>query len=616
MRRLLLLISILFLILPSLVQAQKLTASASSSKVGLNSQFQVTYSLSGGTNQSFTRPSFNGFQIVGQTKSSGGGMTIIVNNKVVQGADAEEKWIFYLVPTATGKFTIEPAKAKVNGKIIESNSVSIEVVASAGQTNKQVQQNNNNVTKPANTKGQDVFVTASIDKTNPWVGEQVMVTYRIYTRVSVSEYVVNKVPAFTGFWAQEIRKENEKPLQYYEKINGQQYLVAEIRKTALFPQKSGTLTVDPLEVDCIIQQSNMNNYFDPFKDFFNDPFFKNPFQSFVQESKKKIKSNAITVKARELPENNKPETFTGNVGIFSFEAQLDKTRIKANEPGTLRITVSGKGNLSVLENPSVQFPSEFETYDPKAIDRITVNASGVSGSRTFEYLFIPRNEGNYKIPSIVFSYFDPVKSGYTTLNSPEFSIVVEKGSATNNGSSGKEDLKYIDSDIRYINDKDSSLYSTGRSFYGSWLFFILLLIPLISFIVFVILRRKHIALYNNQLLLRNRKATRMAHRRLKNAKRALAEKNSAKFHEEISKALWNFAADKLSIQTSDLNQENLILALNNKGVEEPLVNEYMQTITVCEYARFAPNASGSEMDSLYNKTVSLITSIDSKLKTK
>ncbi|MFA6924078.1 MAG: BatD family protein [Bacteroidales bacterium] len=598
--------------------SQKLTASANETQVFINSQLQVTYSLTGGSADNFYPPSFKGFQVVGQSTSSGGGMTIIVNGKVVQGGGGEEQWIYFLVPTSIGKFTIDAAMATVNGKKIQSNTLTIEVVSSGSKTAKQQNQSNQNI---PDVKDKDIFVKAFVNKNNPLQGEQIIVTYKIYTRVPISQYTIDKLSQFSGFWSQDLLKENEKIKQSNETINGVTYVVAEIRKVALFPQKSGTLTIAPLEIECLAQIKIKTKRNDPFADFFKDPFFSNfpdPFAESYQNVKKSLKSNALAINVKPLPSANKPDDFKGTVGSFSLSSQIDKTKLKTNEAANLKFTISGTGNIKLVEKPALSFPPDLETYDPKINDNINNILSGISGSRTFEYLVIPRSAGTFKIKPVSFSYFDLNKNKYITLTSPEYTLRVEKGSGNEAGAVvtgiNKEELKYLGSDIQFIKNQKFALKPLGIYFYNSLNFYLLLLIPFLLFLIFVFLNRKRIKENSNIVLVKYKRATKVARKHLKTANKFLKENNKEKFYDEMFKAMWGYIGDKLSIPVSDLTKDNMVETLKMKNVEEELINKYLEILNYCEFARFAPSGELTEMKNLYSKTIDLISELEQKIK--
>ncbi|NTW32484.1 MAG: protein BatD, partial [Bacteroidetes bacterium] len=465
-----------------------ITASCKYTKVPLNNSFQVTYTIKGGTATSFTRPAFKNFNVTGQYQSTGGGMTMYVNGQLIQSGEEESSYTYQLVPTAVGKFVIEAAKAKVNGSTIESNTIAIEITnsgtsATAGATSKSSGSSTATTTTTETTGSGDIFLKAYVDKTNVYQGEQLIVTYKIYTKVAVSQYGIDKLPAFTGFWSQDISKDKDKPVQYNETIGGAKYVVAEIRKIALFPQKSGVLKIDPLSVECIVQVASKQKYNDPFAGLFgNDPFgnFGSSFFNTYTNVKKTISSNAVTLNVKPLPVANKPAEFKGNVGKFTFSAELDKTETKTNEAVNLTFKITGTGNISLVDKPEIEFPADLETYDPDIKENISRTAAGISGSKTFSYLIIPRSAGNFTIKPVSFCYFDLSKGSYVTLTSPEFKLKVAKGAGDANitvTSANKEDIKFLNSDIRFIKNSPFVLSQTGTFFYTSPMFYFLLFAP-------------------------------------------------------------------------------------------------------------------------------------------
>lgn len=621
MRKILINIFIFILGTATYAQTPKLTATCNVKQVGVNSYFQVTYKLTGGTAQSFVKPSFKNFNVIGQYQSSGGGMTVIVNGKVVQGGEDETSWTYQLSPTATGKFTIDPAKAQVNGQWIQSNSLSVEVGSgNSNQSNTNHQNNKTNNTQkntPSNSGNNDLFLQAYANKSNPMQGEQVIVTFKIYTRIPVTQYAINKLASFTGFWSQDLMKDVKNPPQSTEYVNGVQYNTATIRQVSLFAQKSGYLTIEPQEVECMVQVKSQHqaNIFD---NFFNDPFFNIPqmFDSY-QNVKKTIRSNSLAINVRPLPLTDKPTDFNGAVGSFSLHAEIDKTQLPANDAATLKFTINGKGNLNLIDKLTVDFPPDFETYDPKINDKITSNASGVSGSRTFEYLIIPRNAGVFKIKPITFSYFDLTKQKYVSLTSPEFVLKVGKGTGSSNvtvSGVNQEDIKYIGSDIRYIKNKPFVVNKIGSIFFGSYLFFGILLLPLLLFIVFVIIWRKQLKLHSDVAMMKNKKATKIALKRLKLASQFMEQQNKAAFYEEISKGLWGYLSDKLTIPLANLSKDNIVDALQKKNVNDQTTEKFMETLNDCEYARFAPATEEAALRSAYDNAFDVIIKLEKELK--
>ena len=598
----------------------KITATCKYSKVPLNSAFQVTYTITGGTLSSFVKPSFKNFSVTGSYQSSGGGMTLYVNGKLVQGGDGEATYTYTLVPTAIGKYTIDAAKAKVNGEWIESETITIEVTNSGSTaTASSNSKTTKNTTTTSNTEAadNDIFLKASIDKTNPYIGEQVIVTYKLYTRIPVAQYGIDKLPAFTGFWSQDLTKGNDKLVQYSETIGNAKYTVAEIRKVALFPQKSGVLKIEPLNVECIVQVTSKQKNNDPFADFFNDPFFGSSFFNTVSNVEKTLNSNALSINVKALPVSNQPAEFEGSVGKFTLSAEIDKTEAKTNDAIKLSYKITGTGNLYLIEKPDFEFPSDFETYDPDIKENISTTATGISGSKTFSYLLIPRSAGSFTIKPVNFVYFDLSTKNYVTLTSPEFNIKIEKGDNDENttiSSVDKKDIKYLNSDIRYIKTNNSSFTKIGSHFYGSLLFFIMLLLPIVLFTLFVIVYRKKMKENSNIAMVRNKKATGVARKRLKKAGLLLKENQKEPFLDEVFKALWGYVSDKLNIPISELTKDSVSEKFKEKNISEELSLEFLSTLNNCEYARFAPDGGSLTIEQIYNEAINIITKMEKELK--
>ncbi len=603
-----LIIILLLAAYPFYSYSQKLTASASANSIGLNNSVQITFTLSGGQGESFQPPSFAGFKASGPYTSSSSNISV-VNGKTVM--ETTQSWIYTASPTKAGKFTIDAAKAKSNGKWVSSNSLTIDV-SNTGTTNNKQQQ-----TQTADASATDLFIKAFADKNSVMQGEQLTVTYKLYTRVQISQYSIQKLPSFSGFWSNDLLKGMDKAKQYNEVINGQKYIVAEIRKVALFPQKTGKLSIDPLEVEAVAQVQVKNSVSNPFGSFFNDPFFQNQFSYGYQNVKKTIKSNALSITVSELPSTNKPDDFSGFVGSLTLDAKLDKSDVKANEAINLHITVSGKGNLSLLDKLNVEFPPDFEVYDPQINENISTASGEMSGSKTFNYLIIPRTPGTFKLKPITISYFDKMKRSYTTLSSGELSIKVGKGdgSAANiTNSTNKEDIKYIGSDIKFINNKTFEVYPKGSFFFASPLYFILLLLPFALFVTFIVLMRRRIKLHSNTVLLKHKRATKIALKRLKQANVFMKAGDETKFYIELSRALWGYISDKFSIPLANLSLDSAQDMLTEKNVSDTIRDKFIQILNNCEYARFAPAAANITLESIYNDAVAIISQTEQELK--
>ena len=589
-------------------------------EVSLGEQFQIVFSVNAnGTN--FIGPQITGFSVLSGPNGSTSSNVQIINGQMSQ--NISTSFSFYLQAIQPGTFTIEGATITVGGKKYKSNSITIKVVK--GQTSGSQQQQGSGGGSSATLGSKDVFLKAFVSKTNPMEGEQVLVDYKIYTRVPIPEYAVTKLPASVGFWAQDLLEANVKPRQYTERINGQQYAVAEIKKEALFPQKAGKLIIQPIQVDVVaqmaIKQAKRKRASDPFG---NDPFFDSFFDDVfsgpqVQHVKRSLISNNLVINVQSLPNipngNGKPADFTGAVGQFNFNTTIDKSSVKADEPITLKITVSGKGNIKLIENPKIVFPSDFEVYDPKVSDNVTSSGTGISGNKTFEYLLIPRNPGKFNIKPFSFTYYDLAQRRYVTQTSPSYTINVAKGDGKSyTAGASQEVVKSLDSDIRYIKREVPKLKKLDDFFWNSIGFWIALILPVILFAVFLITMKNEIKKRRDTALMKNRKATRMAKKRLAKAKSFMIAKNSDHFYEEISQALWNYLSDKFYIKRADLSMETVKETVLKNNVTETTVDNLIGMLERCEYARFAPAGKESDLQQVYDSTITLITTIENELK--
>lgn len=588
------------------------TASAKSS-VTVGETFNLAYTVNGqGTN--FRGPAISNFD-----KLSGPNLSSSTSIRYINGKAASsftQTYSYFLVANREGTFTIPPASITVDNKTYTSNSVTIKVVKGGG-----VSKGNPSGTGSGNSTVQsganDVFLKAFASNSNPIQGEGIIVTYKIFTKVPINQITINKLSSFQGFWSQNLIKENEKFNQYSQTIDGEKYLVADIRKIALFPLKSGKLTIEPLEMECVaqIKRQTKTRTGDPFfDDFFNDSFFGNSYST-VEKS---LKSNALTIDVRPLPIADKPADFSGAVGNFTFTTQVDKTKLKTNDAFTLKAVVAGQGNLQLIDKLNVAFPPDFETYDPKVSSNINTSGAGVSGNQTFEYLVIPRKAGKFRINPIAFTYFDLSKRRYITIKSPAYDFEIAKGEGEANVSSyqggSKEDIQYIGSDIRHIRKESMALERIGNVFFGSPSFFLLLFLPIVLFITTVIFWRNQEKKHSDRILMKNLKATKVARKRLKKANDFLRENKQEAFYDEIAQALWGYISDKFSIPISDLSMESVNEALSGKNLPQELVDQFISTLNDTEYARFAPGEKTLIMESIYSKALEIISRIERELR--
>ncbi|MDO8929709.1 MAG: BatD family protein, partial [Bacteroidota bacterium] len=437
-------------------------------------------------------------------------------------------------------------------------------------------------------------------------GEQIIATVKLYLsqNVPLSGFDEVKLPSYEGFWTKEI----DVPQQVNftrEVYNGKIYQVGVLKKTILFPQQTGAIRIDPFEITCLVRQRVGQQ-----RGFFDD-FFDN-----YRVVKAKVVSDVISVNVKDLP--NQPSNFSGAVGSFSFSGALDKNNIKSNEAVTLKLTVNGTGNLTLINPLKIVLPEDFETYEPKTSNRITANDNGLSGSITFEYLFIPRFAGNFTISPVQFFFFNPATRQYETRSTEAFKISVEKGTDDPNASVvssySKQDVKMIGKDIRFIKQNKSKLKPKGSSFYGTLEFYAIYLLSMIAFAIVFVLNRKKIKESANIALVRNKRANKVALKRLKAASGFLKNNQAEKFYESVIKALWGYLSDKLSIPVAELNRERASSTLSAKGIDQAVVNELMKIIDDCEFARYAPAAFSGTMKEIYDGAAKVMGIFEKQIK--
>jgi len=596
------------------LMAQDVSFQATSKNVvRTGERFNLIYTLNAdGSN--FRGPQFENFRILSGPNSSQSSSIQIINGKVTQSV---EQTFTYMLSAGgeEGIFEIPSARVSVDGKTYQSNAVKIQVVKGSTQQGSQNQNNSGSEAGIGDLKD-DVFIRAIVNKRNPYQGEEIIVTYKLYFRINVSAPEFLKEPSFKGFWVSDLMRDRKNYLQYTETYKGQQYHVAELKKVALFPQRSGEITIEPvnLNIQAQIKAESQRKSRDPFFDnFFNDPFFNR-----YRTVEVPLNSNALKLNVKALPKTNKPATFSGAVGKFNFSSSIDKTELKANEALNLKFSVSGTGNVELVDKINVSFPPDFEVYDPKVSKNIKVSQNGVSGTKTFEYLIIPRTPGKFTIDKVNFSFFDLSSKQYKVISSPEYIIDVAKGEGTSADISysgvNQADIKYIGTDIRFIHTLNPDLNIVGTYFFGSSIFYILLILPVVLFIAFTIIWKKELKKRSNIALMRNRKATKVAKKRMKQAQTFMKENKKDEFYVEVSQALWGYLSDKFSISMSNLSMDTVAETLKQKGVDENTQKQFIDTLNNCEFARFAPGENTSAMENIYSESVNIISKMESELK--
>lgn len=613
-KKLLYIIAIMFIAMNSLEAQSDVTFRTICKKqVSVGEQFQVSYELNG-DGKDFRSPNFTNFEVIGGPFSSTSSSVQIINGSVTK--TNTQTYSFHLRAIKEGKFTMPQASITVDKKRITSEPLEINVIASSNGNRSYSGSSSVNNTSQSNENTREVFLEALPSKRKVYMGEQILLTYRIYYTIPISQLSVSKSPSYSGFWTKDITNNNGTLQQSSVMRDGKQYNVATIQEIVLFPQKSGTLTIDPLDITCLAQirqQKNRSQSYDPFEDFFGDVFGTS-----YTNVRKDIKSQPISIEVMPLPTVNQPQSFKGAVGQFTFTSKIDKNELNVNEAFTLTLTVSGKGNIELLELPKPVFPPDFEVYDPKISTSVKDNALGISGSKKAEYIVIPRVAGNFTLDEIEFSYFNTSLARYETLNSEVQDVIVNKGEGGSGNNvvytPGQADIKYLGKDILHINTNNSKLRITGMTFYMSTTYIVIICLMLVVFITALFLFKRSVKLNKDQVLVRNKQATKVAKKRLNSAYNFLKVNNQNSFYEEFSQALWGYISDKLNIVRSQLSMDTVREIMHSKNVSDDIVNEFIDLLNNCEYARFAPGDSNKKMDDLYQKGIELITKAEKHLK--
>ena len=576
--------------------------------VAADEQFNVTFIIEGENSPSdFTWSAGSDFQVLWGPQSGHSVSTRIINGQ--RSRSEQTTYTYVLMPKATGKFAVPTATAKVKGKEIKSVSKTIEVAAAGAASSRQQSQQQGQSAQRQQTgvSDEDIFLTLDLSRTNVVVGEPITATLKLYQRVNVAGFENVTFPDFNGFWSQEIEAPTN--IEFSREVyDGQIYNAALLRKFILIPQQQGAVAITPADLVCLVNirvASAGNSIFDG---FFDD----------YRTIRKRVTSKEVTVNVSPLPAGA-PASFAGGVGKFEISASLSKDVLKTHEAGSLVVTVTGTGNVSLLEAPKVSFPPDMEVYDTKISDRI--DKSGISGSKYYEFPFIPRSHGDFVIEPIKYSYYDVNSKKYVTLETPAIPITVERGNESESAGivisgSSQKDVRTLGSDIRFISTKAPELVSKGSFFVwspGFWILTIILFI--VAFILWAALR-KLAARRADVVGTKNRKATKMALKRLQLAGTFLKQNLYTAFYEELHKALIGFISDKLNMPMAEQSKEKMSEALSAKGAAKELVDKFIGILDACEFARYAPDAGHEAMAAHYEEAVDIISSLDSEMKTK
>ncbi|MFT6845946.1 MAG: hypothetical protein ACJAUV_002146 [Flavobacteriales bacterium] len=575
-----------FLLLSSVqITFGQFDATVSKTTVGQNENVEYTLTL-GGNGTNYKAPSFEGFTVVsGPNQSS---RTEIINGKHSQSIALS----YALRAKSKGQKTIGSASITINKKNFSTKPITIKVVE--GSTDPALQAMKDNV-----------FLQVEASKYKAFVGEQVTLTYKLYTAENVGNLQYAETPKFNGFWVEDIDMPENLPTTN-EVINGRQFRVITIKKAAVFPQKSGVLDITPMKIDLTVQQRARSRSM--FDDFFGS--YKNiPYTAVSNKMK-------LTINA--LPQTGKPSNFKGIVGEYSLNANIDKTTLQANESATLKITIYGKGNVKKLPAPSLSLPSDIEVYDPKIKQSISKGSSVLSGSKTYDYLLIPRREGVYIIPSQEYIAFNPRLEKYERLKTPEYQLKVgesdEKYTINTPGAGiSKEDLELLGEDIRFIKTK-TSFKESNEQFVGSTGFYGGFAAPVLLFFLALGYRKKMKEQLGDVKGQRQKKATAKAKKRLILAKKELDDSNQSKFYVEIQQALIGFICDKTGLEPNNTSIESLQTTLSKNNLPNDVIESFTETVKHCDHARYAPSYNNENMNVDYDNAVKLIVELGENLK--
>jgi len=558
-------------------------------------------------------PQFTDFSLVGGPSTGESEIFQIINGQTTHSTSFTYSYV--LQAKAEGTFTIPAATASINGKSYSCNTVTINVVKQGSKPSQPQQssgrdpwgrQDPYSQQQQQQVTGEDIFIRMHVDRTNIYQGEPIVATLKIYTRLDLMGFEDFVLPDYKGFWVQEFEMPEQISLQR-ETVNGVPYNTAVLKKDLLYPQYSGTLEIKPAEVVCMVRQRVSGG---------NSPW--DAFFGYYENKSVSVKSSTVNINVKALPDNA-PGYFSGAVGNFSLKTEVSDDSVQTNDAITIKLIVSGTGNIKLIDPPGIKFPKEFEVYDPEIKLNVNTAAGGNSGSKTFEYTLIPRYPGNFNIGNIRFAYFDPAAGRYKTLQSESISVFVKRGLNDDEGnvssSYSKENIDYIgEEDIQFIKLKPFKLKKERNYLMGSPLFILLLSVPLLLFGVVILVLRKRIKESANIAKMRNKKANKTSMKRLKHAREFMNNNKREEFYKEVMTALWGYLGDKLDIAVADISKDNVSEKLNERGISDNYTQEFLNIIELCEYAHFAPATEETRMQNVYNEAVKIINQLEQQLK--
>ena len=602
---------ILFFILISTVigaWADGITFTANAPEVVVSGdQFRLSYTINSQKVRDFRAPSIQGFEVLMGPSRSTQSSTQIINGNVT--STSTITFTYILMAGKEGTYKIPGATIVADGNNYTSNSVEIKVLppdqSSSNAGSGSSARSSRNQANSGKITDKELFMTATASKTNVYEQEAILLTYKVYTQVNLTN-LRGDIPDLKGFHTQEVELPNQKTFTL-EHYNGRNYNTTIWRQLVLFPQQTGKIEIPSVTFEGTVSQ--MVASADPFDAFFNGGNYVN--------ITKNIVTPKLTINVKELPVG-KPANFSGGVGEFTLSSSISTQELKTNDAVTIKLVISGTGNMKLINTPEVGFPQDFEIYDPKVDNKFNLTRNGLSGNKVIEYLAIPRHAGTYTIPPIEFSYFDLKSQSYKTLKTDAYTLNVAKGEGNSDqvvaNFTSKEDLKVLGQDIRYIKTGDTQLTKKDDYFFGSTSYYLWYIVPLALFIAIMVINRKQAMENANVAKVRTKKANKVATKRMKNAGKFLAEKKSEAFYDEVLKALWGYISDKLSMPVSQLSKDNIEEELQKHQVADELIKEFINNLNECEFARYAPGNQDEKMDKIYSSAIDVISKMENSIK--
>jgi len=598
-------LTLLMLMMGMAAFAQQFTAKAPST-VEVGSQFRLTFTVNSQDVDHFQQPNIpDDIEVLMGPSVSTQSSFQMINGHT--SSSSSTTYTYICCATKTGTFTINGARIKAGGKTVAANALTIKASEGSGngrhpQHGGGRQQRGEEMRAAGSPiSSNDLFIKVSANKTRVHEQEPILLTYKVYTLVDLTQ-LAGKMPDLKGFHTQEIQLPQQKSFSV-ERVNGRAYRTVTWSQYVMFPQMTGKLEIPSITFEGVVVQQNRN--VDPFEAFFNGG-------SGYVEVKKKIKAPGLTVTVDPLPQ--RPANFSGGVGKFTLTAKPNKTTVDANSPVTLRVTVSGVGNMKLLKQPEVSFPKDFDVYDAKVTDKSKLTSRGVEGSMIYDFLAVPRHQGKYEIPPVTFVYYDVDDNKYKELKTDGFTLDVAKGSGSARVSDyTQEELNTLNNDIHFIKLGDSELRPVGDYFFGSTGYWISLVALVVAFITLFVVFRKRAIDNANISKMRGKKANKVATKRLKKARTLMFKRDAANFYDEVLRALWGYVGDKLNMNVEQLSRDNISEKLQQRGVEEDTVKLFIKALDECELERYAPGDSNGNMSKTFEAAMTAIMTIENTM---